>query len=327
MLDSIYYLCIGKSYFSPLDRQNIRHEQNFMILQGEFENQGENLSISCKLGQGRKKQISCNDLVYGRVSEHVGKIPVVVVSPGDHKLIEGGSEDRRRLINEVLSQLNPEYLRSLQNYRKTLAQRNALLKADSKSGIDEQLLLLYDAQLEEAGMLIAKERSQLCEALLPFFNAHQRHISLQREHVGLQLKTSMFEASLRDQLLACRQKDFILQRTTVGIHKDDLVFSLGGRPIKRFGSQGQQKTYLLALKLALLEIFKKQKKISPILLLDDIFDKLDPDRMGRLLSLLQRNTGSQIFMSDTQRERLEDLFALEGISFNTVTVNNGKVEK
>ncbi len=301
----------------------MRHSSTFMRLQGEFVLEQERHQVLCKLGQGRKKQILLNEVPYEKATEHVGRFPIIVTSPGDHVLIDGGSEDRRRLLNEVLSQLDKAYLKQLIRYRKVLAQRNALLKAYPKVPLEENLMLVYDQQLAESGHFVAIRRKELIEEMIPQFNQNYVQISLNREQVAFQYKTTVFDKPLIDQFLEARQKDVILQRTTVGIHKDDLIFSMEGRPIKRFGSQGQQKTFLLSLKLALFELFKRHKKMSPILLLDDIFDKLDPERMASLLSRLKECGASQIVISDTQVPRLADVFDREGISFRHLSVQNG----
>ncbi|MFO7718992.1 MAG: DNA replication and repair protein RecF [Gillisia sp.] len=306
VLDSIYHLSFGKSYFNPITSQNINHDAEFFVIDGTLQknDREEHILVSAKRGQ--KKVIKRNNKAYEKFSEHIGFIPAVIISPGDRDLIIEGSETRRKFMDGVISQSDQEYLNALIQYGKVIAQRNALLKffaANSK--FDRDTLDIYNAQMSELGNLLFKKRKAFLEEFIPIFDKRYAEITNKKEKVALLYKSQLFEKPISELLELNLQKDMMLQYTSVGLHKDDLSFEIEGHPIKRFGSQGQQKSFLIALKLAQFDFIKKLSKSSPILLLDDIFDKLDEQRVAHIVALVAENELGQIFISDTHPERTE----------------------
>ncbi len=306
ILDCIYHLSFGKSYFNPITSQNINHEGDFFVIEGNFEKESrlEHILVSAKRGQ--KKVIKRNSKAYEKFSEHIGFIPAVMISPGDRDLILEGSETRRKFIDSVISQSDQNYLNTLILYNKILAQRNALLKffaANSK--FDRDTLEIYNKQLNEYGSQIFEKRSRFLEDFIPIFNTRYSEITNARENVSIEYQSKLREDTLWKLLEGNLQKDMMLQYTSVGIHKDDLNFEISGHPIKKFGSQGQQKSFLIALKLAQFDFIKKINGANPILLLDDIFDKLDEHRVAHIVALVAGNELGQIFISDTHADRTE----------------------
>jgi len=308
ILDAIYYLSFGKSYFNPVATQNIRHQQDFFMVEGNYEINNRTETIVCSLKRGQKKIIKRNDKEYERFSDHIGFLPLVIISPADRDLITEGSDTRRKFIDSVISQSDKAYLKALINYNKVLMQRNALLKYFAANRTFDALnLKVYDEQLEQFGSLVYKKRKTFLEAFTPIFEARYKVISNKKESVSLTYKTQLDDSSLTDLLAQNLGKDRVVQYTGVGIHKDDLLFEIGGYPVKKFGSQGQQKSYLIALKLAQFDFIKKQSKLKPILLLDDIFDKLDDLRVAQIIDLVNRDEFGQLFISDTHPERTEEV--------------------
>ncbi|HSP40534.1 MAG TPA: DNA replication/repair protein RecF [Gillisia sp.] len=306
ILDSIYHLSFGKSYFNPITSQNINHEGDFFVIDGNFEKneREEHILVSAKRGQ--KKVIKRNNKPYEKFSEHIGFIPAVMISPGDRDLILEGSETRRKFIDGVISQSDQDYLNTLILYNKVVAQRNALLKffaANSK--FDRDTLEIYNSQLNDYGSIIFNKRSKFLEDFIPIFNIRYAEITNAKENVSIEYQSRLRENSLAILLEENLQKDMMLQYTSVGIHKDDLNFEIAGHPIKKFGSQGQQKSFLIALKLAQFDFIKKINRANPILLLDDIFDKLDEQRVAHIVALVAGNELGQIFISDTHADRTE----------------------
>lgn len=306
VLDSIYHLCFGKSYFNPITGQNINHEAEFFVIEGTLEknDREEHILVSAKRNQ--KKVIKRNNKPYEKFSEHIGFIPAVMISPGDRDLIIEGSDTRRKFMDGVVSQSDQIYLNSLISYGKVLAQRNALLKyfaANNK--FDRDTLEIYNAQLSEFGNIIFKKRKEFLNEFIPIFNKRYSEIADNQEQVSLEYKSQLFKKSISELLEENLQKDMILQYTSVGLHKDDLSFEIDGHPIKKFGSQGQQKSFLIALKLAQFDFIKKVSKVNPILLLDDIFDKLDEQRVAHIVALVSTDELGQIFISDTHADRTE----------------------
>ncbi|QED37407.1 DNA replication/repair protein RecF [Antarcticibacterium arcticum] len=306
VLDSIYHLSFGKSYFNPVTSQNINHQAEFFVIEGNLEKnqREEHILVSAKRGQS--KVIKRNNKPYERFSEHIGFIPAVMISPGDRDLILEGSETRRKFIDGVISQSDQKYLNALILYNKVVAQRNALLKffaANSK--FDRDTLEIYNSQMQEYGNILFEGRTAFLQEFIPIFDKRYAEITNSNEKVSLQYKSQLQEKPLHILLEENLQKDMVLQYTTVGLHKDDLSFEIDGHPIKKFGSQGQQKSFLIALKLAQFDFIKKINKASPILLLDDIFDKLDEQRVAHIVALVAGNELGQIFISDTHAERTE----------------------
>lgn len=308
VLDSIYHLAYGKSYFNPITSQNINHDSDFFVIDGTFEksNREEKIVISAKRGQ--KKIIKRNAKAYEKFREHIGLIPVVIISPADRDLIVEGSETRRKFMDGILSLSDKVYLDTLLNYKKILSQRNALLKYFAANHtFDQNTLSVYDTQMEELGNIIHRKRASFLEKFTPIFKKRYRSISNDKEQVELQYKSQLFDGNLKDLLEESQHKDRALQYTSKGIHKDDLVLKIAKHSIKKFGSQGQQKTFLVALKLAQYDFMKQQSKTNPILLLDDIFDKLDEERVKQIVAMVTRDDLGQLFISDTHADRTEEV--------------------
>lgn len=306
VLDAIYHLAYGKSYFNPLAVQNIKHGEEFFVIDGIFEKEGRKEQIVCSLKKGMKKVLKRNGKIYDKFSEHVGFIPLVIISPSDNDLIVEGSETRRKFIDTVISQQDTSYLQELINYQKVVAQRNALLKYFALNHkFDKDTLSIYNEQLDGLGHGLFEKRKQFLEDFIPIFNKHHQQITNSAENVSLVYDSHLHTKRLLDLFDENLQRDRVLQYTTVGIHKDDLLFEIDGHPIKKFGSQGQQKSFLIALKLAQFEFIKKQSGVLPILLFDDIFDKLDETRVSKIVQMIDDKVFGQIFISDTHPERTE----------------------
>ena len=308
VLDAIYHLSFGKSYFNPIATQNIKHDEDFFVIDGVFEKEDRPEKIIVSLKKGQKKIIKRNGKVYDKFSDHIGFIPLVIVSPADRDLIIEGSETRRKFIDSVISQSDKTYLNNLINYNKVLMQRNALLKYFALNNTyNNQTIQVYNEQLHSYGTAIFITRKNFLEEFIPIFKLRYDAISNRKEDVKLSYKSDLFEGDLKDLLNENINKDKALQYTSIGIHKDDLNFEIEDFPIKKFGSQGQQKSFLVALKLAQFDFIKQQSGVHPILLLDDIFDKLDENRVSQIIELVDEEHFGQIFISDTHAERTEDV--------------------
>ena len=316
VLDSIYHLSFGKSYFNPITSQNIRHEADFFVIDGIFEKNEREEQIIVSAKRGQKKVIKRNNKPYEKFSEHIGFIPTVIISPADRDLIIEGSETRRKFIDGVISQSDNKYLNSLIDYGKILAQRNSLLKYfAANNSFDRDTLSVYDMQLEELGNILYQKRKAFLETFIPIFQKRYATISNGKEEVSISYKSQLEEGDFRNQLEENLQKDMALQYTGVGTHKDDLNFEIEGHPIKKFGSQGQQKSFLIALKLAQFDFMKELSKVSPILLMDDIFDKLDENRVAHIVDLVATDELGQLFISDTHGDRTEKVVKSTGQTF------------
>lgn len=308
VLDAIYHLSFGKSYFNPIASQNIKHGEDFFVIEGIFEKEQREEKILISLKKSQKKIIKRNSKTYERFSDHIGFIPLVIISPADRDLITEGSETRRKFMDSVISQSDKNYLNLLINYNKILQQRNALLKYFALNNIfNAQTLEVYNEQLHAYGSEIFTIRKAFLETFIPIFKTRYNTISNHQEPVHLSYKSDLFESDLNSLLKLNVNKDKTLQYTSVGIHKDDLSFEIDGFPIKRFGSQGQQKSFLIALKLAQFDFIKQQSGFSPILLLDDIFDKLDENRVAQIIGLVNNENFGQLFISDTHADRTETI--------------------
>ena len=307
VLDAIYHLSFGKSYFNPVATQNIKHETDFFVINGDYLKHDKSEKIIISLKRGQKKVIKRNGKPYEKFSEHIGFLPLVIISPADRDLILEGSDTRRKFIDSVISQSNKSYLSDLISYNKILAQRNALLKYFALNHtFNQDTLDVYNGQLLNHGSKIFKQRTQFLEAFIPIFKARYEAISSGNENVNLTYQSGLFENTLDVLLINALNKDKALQYTSVGIHKDDLQFNIDEHPIKKFGSQGQQKSFLIALKLAQFDFIKKQSGDNPILLLDDIFDKLDDQRVSQIIRLVDNENFGQLFISDTHVDRTEN---------------------
>ena len=308
VLDAIYYLSFAKSYFNSVATQNIRHNEDFFMIEGLYEIGDKLETFVCSLKKGNKKVIKRNGKVYEKFSEHIGYLPLVIISPADRDLITEGSETRRKFVDNVISQSDPVYLQNLIKYSKVLAQRNSLLKYFAANRTFHALNLnVYNEQLENYGTLIFEKRKQFLNEFIPIFKERYKVISNSKESVNLVYKSQLDGQSFKGLIERKLEKDRMLQFTSAGIHKDDLTFEIEEYPIKKFGSQGQQKSYLIALKLAQFDFIKGQSNVKPILLLDDIFDKLDDTRVTQLISLVNNDEFGQLFISDTHRVRTEEV--------------------
>jgi len=308
VLDAIYHLSYGKSYFNPVASQNINHNADFFVVNGNYMKADRNEKVIVSLKKNQKKVIKRNGKAYDRFSDHVGLLPLVIISPADNDLISEGSETRRKFLDSIISQSDKNYLTTLIKYNKTLQQRNSLLKYFALNNtFNSDTLSIYNEQLSEFGKTIFETRTKFVTTFIPIFLSKYKDLSNNNEEVTLRYKSLLENKTFSELLTENLQKDKVLQYTSVGTHKDDLVFGISEYPIKKFGSQGQQKTFLIALKLAQFEFLKQQSNIKPILLLDDIFDKLDESRVSQLITLVNKDEFGQIFISDTHVERTENI--------------------
>ena len=308
ILDAIYHLAFGKSYFNPLASQNIRHGEEFFMIDGTFVVSDRQEKIVCSFKKGIKKIIKRNNKVYERLSDHIGLIPLVIISPVDRDLILEGSDVRRKFMDGVISQSDRQYLEVLLKYNKTLQQRNTLLKYFAANNtFDPTTLSIYNEQLDDYGTEIFEKRMAFIEEFIPIFKEQYLAISGGKEEVKLQYDSKLHTNRLLDLFERSLEKDKAVQYTTTGIHKDDLRFEIKDYPVKKFGSQGQQKSFLIALKFAQFQFLKSHANSSPLMLLDDIFDKLDEQRVRHIISLVDGENFGQIFISDTHPERTEEV--------------------
>lgn len=327
ILDGIHYLSLTKSYFNHRDNQNIKFNEPFFVVQGVFEKEEEELNIYCGMKAGEKKTFKKNKKNYSKLSDHVGLLPVVMISPNDTSLILDGSEVRRKFIDSIISQFDKAYLQQLMAYNKVLQQRNALLKQFAERGnFQEDMLEVMDMQLAPLGDGIHQRRKEFLDEFIPVFNQFYGELSNGREEVSLVYESQLNEGSLEELLSGGRMKDRSASYTTQGIHKDDLVFTIKGHPLKKYGSQGQQKSYLIALKLATHFYTREKKGFAPILLLDDIFDKLDDNRIDYLLGMIKEGKLGQTFITDTSTEKVPGILIRLKINFNAFEIEDGQVK-
>ncbi len=327
LLDAIYYLSFCKSYFNPIDSQNINHEEDFFMIQGEYERKGKTENIACSIKKNTRKQCKRNQKEYPKLSDHIGLIPLVISSPQDSVLIKGGSEERRKFIDSVISQYDREYLETLIQYNKIISQRNKLLKElVERRNNDVSMIEIYNGQLIPKAELIHSRRVEFIRRLVPVFQDYYNRVSREKENISLHYESGLnnqnYAALLRNSL----EKDKILQYTTTGVHKDDLTFNIEGHPLKKSGSQGQQKTFTVALKLAQFDFMKEINNFKPILLLDDIFDKLDAHRVKEIVNLVAENHFGQIFITDTNKHRVENILEGIGIDHQIFMIQDGEIK-
>lgn len=310
LLDAIHYLSLCKSYFNPIDSQHIKSGEEYFMVQGEFERNDRPDLISCSLKRNQKKQFKRNKKDYPRLADHIGQFPLVMISPNDTLIILEGSEERRKFVDNVISQTDNRYLDTLIAYNKVLLQRNVLLKNIKEKGVfDIGLLEVLNMQLVEVGEVIYHKRKAFMEKFTPSFQRHYQYLSDSAEEVSLVYDSQLHGADFTQLLESSLEKDRILERTTKGIHKDDLLFTIHREmPLKKFGSQGQQKSFLIALKLAQYTYLHEQNKFKPLLLLDDIFDKLDDQRTRKLMQMVSNEEFGQIFITDTDALRIQRIF-------------------
>ncbi len=324
LMDAVYYLSFCKSAGNPIDSQNILHERDFFVIQGFYEtDRKEPEEVYCGLKRRQKKQFKRNKKEYSRLSDHIGLIPLVMVSPADSDLIAGGSDERRRFMDVAISQFDREYLEALIRYNKALMQRNALLKAEIMP--EEEVMTIWEEIMSAAGDVVYRKRKNFVDAFIPVFQSYYAFISQGREQVGLAYESHVAQGNILQQMKDSRQRDRILGYSTKGIHKDDLIMKIGDFPIKREGSQGQNKTYLIALKLAQFDFLKQASGHTPIVLLDDIFDKLDASRVEQIVKLVAGDSFGQIFITDTNREHLDKILHETGGDYKLFEVKDGQV--
>lgn len=325
LLDAVYYLSFCKSASNPIDSQNIRHEQDFFMLQGWYlTDSGEPEEMYCGMKRRSKKQFKRNKKEYTRLSDHIGFIPLVMVSPSDSDLIAGGSEERRRFMDVVISQYDKEYLNALIKYNKAMTQRNTLLKGEFEP--EDELMSVWEEMMALTGEVVYRKRCAFIEEFIPTFQSFYSYISQDKEEVRLSYESHAMQGDLLQMLKENRQRDRIMGYSLKGIHKDDLLMSLGDYPIKKEGSQGQNKTYLIALKLAQFDFLRRTgSHTTPLLLLDDIFDKLDASRVEQIVKLVAGDRFGQILITDTNRDYLDKILKkIEG-TYKVFEVANGGI--
>lgn len=326
LMDAVYYLSFCKSFLNPVDAQNIRFDQDFFMIQGKYSRLDSEETIYCGLKRNQKKIFKRNQKEYRKFSEHIGLIPVIIVTPLDTNLISGGSEERRKFIDSVISQYDAVYLDNLIRYNRALQQRNNLLKQFAgRNAFQSEAIEIWDDQLVKYGQMIHLERMIFIDKLKPVFQQYYELISGGKELVGLKLQSDLLSNDFAELLKVTIGRDRMLQYTSTGIHKDDFEFQLADYPIKKFGSQGQKKTYLVALKLAQFDFMKEISGLTPILLLDDIFDKLDKNRVEQIVKLVADDHFGQIFITDTNREHLDQMIARLDTESRIFTINDGDV--
>ena len=317
VIDAVYFLSMCKSSLAMTDGQNMRHGSDFFLLDGQYlTDEGRSESVVCAFARKGGKTLKRNGKEYERLSDHVGLIPVVIVSPADTMLISDAADERRRYLNGFISQLDRAYLQALVRYNAVLGERNRLLKISR----DEQMLCIYDRQLVEQGGIIHRKRSEIAALLEPEVARYYRHLSSDREQVTLEYRSELNDTPFEELLLKSREKDFVNGFTTAGIHRDDLVLHIDGYPLRKYGSQGQQKSFLIALKLAQYALVAQAKGEKPILLLDDLFDKLDAGRVEQLIRLVGDDGFGQIFITDCNPTRLRTILDKTGDDYSLVTV-------
>ena len=330
VLDGIYYLSFCHSANNPIDSQVLMHGEEFFMIEGSYRGEritdDNELQITCGFKPGTKKHFKKNKKEYKRLSEHIGLIPVVMVSPSDTLLIDGGSEERRRLMDMVISQYDRSYIDALNRYNKALQQRNTMLRAEEEPNID--LMSLWEEQMAITGELIYQKRDAFVKEMVPIFQRFYETISGNREQVTLSYMSHCQRGPLLEVIQRDRFKDRAVGYSLHGIHRDDLEFTLGGHQIKREGSQGQHKTFVIALKLAQFDFLKRTNtQTTPLLLLDDIFDKLDAQRVEQIVSLVAGNEFGQIFITDTNRDHLDQILSASSHDYKIYYVENGVIEE
>lgn len=319
VLDAIHYLSTCKSYFNQVDSQNIFYEKPYMSIKGVFEKE-QNMEVQCYLKRGQKKVVKKNESEYERLSDHIGEIPLIIITPVDIYLINEGSEERRKFINLVISQFSRDYLEAVMRYNKILTQRNEQLKLFAEVGyFDKSLLEAMDAQMIPLGEQIHQARKSFFEEFSPLFQQYYSQLTGGKEEVAMTYDSQLNNSDFTTLLVENIEKDRGLQRSTQGIHKDDFVFEMGGHSVKKYASQGQIKSYLIAMKLAKFNYLKNKTGKIPMLLLDDIFEKIDENRAKNLMALLTEDDFGQIFITDTHAERLKEV--LSGLAAEKKFIN------
>lgn len=328
LMDAIYYLSFCKSFHNSFENNNIKHNEDFFAIHGTYDdiNSQDNVLISCSLRSGSRKIFKFNKKEYQRLADHIGLIPLVIISPYDADLINLGSEFRRRYFDSVISQFDKLYLDDLVNYNRVLQQRNVLLKTMfEQHRFDGESLKIWDFQMSELGQRINQRRIKFLGNLKPIFQEYYNFLTNGKEKVEIEYQSQANDKNYFDELVQNHEKDKFAQYSTFGIHKDDYIFKMNDFPIKRYGSQGQQKSFLIALKLAQFSHTYNISKTKPLLLLDDIFDKLDENRVLQIIALAGEGKLGQVFISDTHLDRIESLFAKLELSYSCFDIKNGNI--
>ena len=326
-LDAVYYLSFCRSAFNPIDSQVIMHDQDFFVVEGFYENEAADpIDIYCGMKRGTKKHFKRDKKEYKRLSQHIGLIPLIFVSPADQSLISGGSEERRRLMDVVISQYDNGYIEALNNYNKALQQRNALLKMEQEP--DAALLDIWEQEMARHGERIFTARQDFVERLIPVFQEIYNHVADGHEEVSLKYISHAQRGALIDVIQRDRYKDRAVGYSLHGVHRDDLEMMLGGYQMRREGSQGQNKTFVLALKLAQFDFLRRTaSQTTPLLLLDDIFDKLDAHRVEQIVKLVSGDGFGQIFITDTNRDHLDQILRSVSYDYKLFEVEGGEIRE
>ncbi len=326
ILDAIFYLGFTKSALNGIDAQNVRHGQRQFVVRGAFEQQSLQSEVKVSFAIGSKKIVGVDGNNVKKLSDHIGNYPIVLVAPNDVEIIWGGSELRRKFFDSLISQLDKKYLEQLIIYTNLLKQRNSLLRLSGESGLDYDLLDTYDQKIVTSGIYIYQRRLAFIDSFLPVFKDHYRFISGGHDEViDIQYKSDCSGQDFGTILKKAVKTDLAIQRTSVGVHRDDFVFILNGYELKRIGSQGQQKSFLIGLKLAEFQSIETVKKIKPLLLLDDIFDKLDDERIHKLVTLVVDGTFGQLFITDARPDRSQGLFKEANVEAELFQIEKGKL--
>lgn len=324
IVDAVYYLSMCKSSLAMSDIQCTRHGEPFFVLDGEYHHdEGRKEQITCTYQRGAQKVLKRNGKAYERLADHIGLIPVVVVSPADSSLISDSADERRRYLNAFISQLDRGYMEAAMRYNSTLAMRNSYLK----TGSDEAMLAIYDQQLCAPANTIYNARKAIIEEMIPLVREYYKALSDDHEQVELSYHSELNKASLEELLLASRERDRVLSFTSCGVHRDDMSFTIGGYMLRKYGSQGQQKSFLVALKLAQYAIIARRCGEKPILLLDDLFDRLDESRVERLISLVSGEDFGQIIITDCNEERMRSILDRTNCNYKLFNVTYGTIIK
>lgn len=328
VLDAVYYLSMCKSYLNPIDSQNILFDEQFFVLQAEWMRDEKIESVYCGVKKGTKKVFKKNKVIYEKLADHIGLFPSVMISPYDRNLILEGSDVRRKWMDGIIAQFDKEFLHDLIKYGKVLEQRNALLKNMTSFGIfDRESISVWNEQLIAYGQTIYKARKEFIKDFIPVFQKYYQWLSDEREVVSLDYRSQLHDEKFEVLLEKAERKDQQKQYTTVGVHKDDLIFTIKGHPIKKFGSQGQQKSYLIALRLAQYEWLRNHLNLRPVLLLDDIFDKLDHQRVERLMQMVNDQDFGQVLITDTDKERISSIFTSNNIKYKAFVVEDNEIHQ
>lgn len=324
ILDAIYYLAMSKSAFTMTDGQSVHHGEDFFVVEGSYlADNGSTELVNCSFSHRGGKVLKCNGKEYDRLADHVGRFPVVIVSPQDSALITDAAEERRRYLNSFISQIDRAYLNSMMRYNAILQERNRFLKTSS----NEDMLQIYDMQLTEHGGRVYELRKSIIERMQPLVAEYYRALSDDREKVDISYRSELENRPLSELLLQARERDIINQFTTVGVHRDDVIFRIGEYPLRKYGSQGQQKSFLIALKLAQYRLVAEATGEKPVLLLDDLFDKLDMGRVEKLLSLVSGDDFGQICITDCNKVRLENILERAGKEYSLFVVDGGDLKQ